>query len=483
MTPPTTLRVLTELGAWRGVGLPDLQNPGYVDPDAAWVERSGESFYDAMDPRLTIVFAGDITNSRDIRTILNLADDLTTPSGPIVVQFDSGDYWINNLQNYGTLSNPSWIAYANGNRKILGLMGAGFDPVTGEFLTRMRVSPTMINDTPNARDFALNATAATSLPITMLYFSNSSSTAPFFFSGLTFDGDLEGPFGVFSTASQASFRRNHGVPSPLPWYGLNFVNSTEGSLVRNLRTRGFGFALNSAPPFECGAIQSNRSSRLGVFGVEVDGKLAEYIDPARRRTSAGWMLNKEDYSLFRRFQLQDTRRSGIATNTNTMNQGEQYIFDNVQAYGIANVGDDGWPSDITTLPGGFNGFNIEGVIGTFTVRNSTIDVPQGSQYNWAVPAKSSSGVVYPVPNHTVLFSEDVTTNDTLYGGLLRVATGKAPNSTGDSPVWTAINSDFLGATNALINVKRQGVRLAPVRASQYNAAIHNPYAHFIMRSF
>ena len=195
------------------------------------------------------------------------------------------------------------------------------------------------------------------------------------------------------------------------------------------------------------------------------------------------MQNKESLQTVDSSWDHHTRRSGYATNTNTLDPGERYVARHYQVEEIANV-NDGWAGDGTsTTPPGFNGSNVEGVVGLFEYDDVRFNVARGSHFAWAVPY-SGSGGVYTVPDHVVLKIKDHTTTDAAFGGCTRVGTARQPNSTGLSPVWSYIDARGASGANALIDVRdANGLRKIPVYARDYDPAVHKPATHYVLTSF
>jgi hypothetical protein len=480
-------RVLVNPNTLRGVGLMDVMYGQIVVQNNIYQPLPGEDVLDNMPTLPTLLGVSDFTTSRDIYEISVAAAKLT--GGPFYLELDSGDYFLNNVRDYNSDATFNWIGYPNGNRQVLGYVSRQGWDANGEFNTRIVTSPTMLSSSPGAAEYARDPSTLTNpLAITAFYFDNSGvAKAPLFFSGINFQGQDQTPLAAFSTNAQTRFTRNKTALSPAPWNGLNLVNSQPGSKFQYCRLDGFSYSLDNSPPYELGALQTNRGAGLEIKGVEIDGRLHSRWNPARPRRSGGLMLNKETMSTETRTYIHHTRRSGSATNTNTKNTSELYLFNNVQRDFIADAGDDGLPSDISTLPGNFNAFNVEGVVGLFDVRYSVINGGNaaGNHFSWALPYAGGSPVSpYTLPNHTVIRSWGNTTTDSLYGGCMRINTPKTPNSTGTSPIWTAIAADMAGACATYFDFKSAaGVQLQPVPASQFNPAVHDKEHYYVLRAF
>jgi hypothetical protein len=426
----------------------------YTDATTPWLLKPGESLLDNMPTGVTIVDASSYTDSTDLYTILNTIE--TTSPNPVYVRFDAKTYYLNSFRNYGT---SDWRGFANVNKKVMGMVGHSSQT------TVIQVSPTAISSSEGAVDFALNATAPNPIPITTLYFSNTSVSTPVFISGITFRGTLQTPFSVYSSASQASFRKNHTVPSPLPYRGIAIWQAITGARMQFCRFQGLGFTLNTAPPFETGALDINRDRGMVYYRNEIDGRIASEIDPSRPVAGGGIMWNKSTYSFVKDTWQHHTRRSGFATNTNTNTENESYNVENLQAERIADT-NDGWAGD----NGFFNGSNVEEVIGTFTYTNARFNVTSGAHVNWALPYSGSNGI-YSAPDHPVIIVRGFRSDDTQYGGCLRITVSKNPNSTGISPAWVRLNEVGIQASGFFDIKDENGVTLTPVRHSAWTSAM------------
>lgn len=480
----TGFRVLTTDSVLRGVGMADVKYGELVVTNRIYQPQAGEDVMDNFPKSLKLLSVSSFTDSRDIYTICTAASKIS--GGPWVLEFDEGDYFINDVRNYNTSPSYNWICYANGNRQVMGFVSRKGWTADGEFKTRIVTSPRMLADSPGAIDYAFNPASTTApLAITTLYFDDgTAATTPLFFSGINYQGQDQVPTRAFGANAQTRLRRNTTAISPAPFNGINLLNSKPGSKFQYARLDAFSYALDNSPPYELGAIQSNRSIDLEYKGVELDGRLHSRWNAQRPRRGGGLMLNKETGLLETRTSIHHTRRSGSATNTNTLNTAEVYNFRNVVRTNIADVGEDGLPSDIITLPGSFNGFNIEGVLGLFDVRDSLVDCGAGDQFSWSVPYSNANGAVYTVPDHVTIRSWNNSTNETAYGGCLRIKPSKTPNSYGISPIWSALNSDFYGAASRLMDFRNyRGEVMTPVPASQFNALTHNRDKNYIIREF
>lgn len=481
----TTLNVLVSPGQWKGIGLvAGAVAPGpqqFSDTNPPWRLRAGESIMDNRPAGLTEVFAGDLTNSRDLGTIFSAAGSLSVPAGPVIIRFDTGQYIWNRLINYGTPTNPDWRGYSNGNRKVLGWAGAGMDSITGEPLTTWTESPTMINDSPDgARAFVLaDVSTSDPAPLCTLYISGSGAAAPLFMTGISYDGQFQGPYGVYATTKHAT--RNRGNPAPIVHKGIVIWRGNAGSRFQYSRARGYGYASLSAPPFEAPFMDTNYN-RMVTFATEIDGRVASWVDVDRPRSSGGILYNKEVDSELRRVWMHHTRRSGAGNNTNTQLTTEKYTFTDFQTDEIANVGDDGWPADNTTLPGGFNSINDEGIVGKLKAVDSRLTVVQGKHVAIAIPFSGSNGT-YVLPGQVIVEMQGCTTKNTEYNGCMQIGTSQTPNSTGTSPLWTALIADFAGTCATYFDIKNAaGTPLTPVKGSLFNYTTMGPSTHYVLAS-
>ncbi len=464
-----------------GTTTPPVEPPPTSDNVPTWSAanppakvRTGESLLDNIPKGVPIIQASSYSSTRDFGE-LNFLIDANAPSAGYV-QLDAGIYTISTMRNY---VGSGYRGFINEKRKVLGWIGKV--DANGNLLTKVRVAPNMISSSPGGVDAVLGSTKAAPTGGTAIYLSDTNASVPLFISGIIFQGSLQTPFSVYPLAASQGIKSNANVPSPLCFNGMAIWGAQPGSRVQFSKFEGFGFALTTAPPFEAGAVNTNRSNGLTRYRVEVDGRISADIDASRPRASGGWMQNKETLQTVDSSWDHHTRRSGYATNTNTNSTSEHYIAKNYLVEEIANA-PDGWAGDSSGQPG-FNGSNIEGVIGVFEYENVRFNVTNGVDFNWAIPYSGVSGV-YEVPKHVVLKIKNHTTNVTTFGGLTRVSTSKQPNSTGISPIWNYIQTNGIASANDLIDVRdANNVRKTPVAASTYNAAIHKPATHYILTSF
>lgn len=442
-----------------------------------WRLKEGESHYDGIPAALAsrIKYARDFPGVTDLDDLAN-SISATIPNGtPHVIELDYGVYHITGLVDYDTSgTNPNFIGTSDKARDIMGYVGQpriydSFGNVTAESV--IQVDETMVSSTPGALTYAMNRVAPQLNSVTAMYFSNNATTAvpnppPQFFSGVTFDGTLQIPYTVFGTSAQARFTRNKTAASPIPWNGLGLVKSKAGAIFQFCRFRGFAFALSSAPPYEAGSVNTNYSEGITVRRSELDGRIAAHLSPTRPRAAGGWMQNKEINIRFEDFWEHHTRRSGNAINTNTNRQDEQYYYENMQLEEIANiVATDPWPSDATSVPGGFNGWNLEAVVGTVTIVNCRANI-QHNHINWVLPYQGASGTFYQAPDHVVVIVRGFKTDDTLYGGCLRIA---VPNSTPTWPGWDKINRLGIDGSGLFDVEIVPGIKASGVRHSVWNS--------------
>lgn len=449
--------------------------------DEPWRLEAGESFLDGIPSGVPVVNATDFTTSNDLRTIMQAIE--TTPGHPgCYVQLEARTYYINSLVNYGDTANPNWLGFANSSRRVMGLIGAPF--AGGTFTTKIEASPTMVSSTTGARAFCLdprqgNTSASwTPVPVSALYFSNSGTSVPLFFAGIDFRGTLQTPFGTYSTDAQTKFRRNLTVSSPLPYQGISLWRAVTGARVQHCRFSGFGYALNTAPPFEKGCMDTNYGNEI-VRRIEIDGRIAADINSARPLASGGLMWNKGQSVRFEDSYMHHTRRSGFATNTNTNSQSELYVARRIRTSDVANPNDQ-YAGD----NGGFNASNVEEVVGIFEYDDVYLNTEQSGQHhiNLAIPRNVGSGGLTVLPNRPIIkvyggFKSD----DPIYGGCLRISVGDRPNSTGISPAWQKLTDLGIAGSNLFDITNADGDPMTGVRHSAYNASLHNPSTHFIVR--
>jgi hypothetical protein len=248
----------------------------------------------------------------------------------------------------------------------------------------------------------------------------------------------------------------------VPYTGLSLSGPANGSFVQYCRFQGFGYDAKSSPPYELGALATLRSEGLTIRRIEIDGRQAAEINPARPRSSGGMMWNKETKIAVVDSWLHHTRRSGWATNNQNGVVGT-YSARNFQVEQIANVSEDGWPAS----PPGFNASNLEGISGTVTYDKV--------RFNGSV-----SGVHIQPANISVtpgwLYVNDPVVLDTLHDGFLYVNIPKTLN--GVSPnLWYSDSVSGLRVT-----AKANGKSLLPVGLATYNAnkSAYSPARNYLV---
>lgn len=475
---------------------PPVTGDKFTAANPTWLLGPGETLLTGRSTLATLVRATDYTASRDIVVVLDTINSAAT--GPVHVQLESGKYFMNKMKNVQPTGAPNWVGFLNGGtgdgtRKVLGMVGAGYGTDGSgnpKLLTEIVFSATMISSTTDlaadgrtARAYALDPPLTAPVPLTAFYFSNTSSNAPLFFSGIHFMGQLQTPFGVYGAGAQTKFRRNQTTAAPLPYDGFAIWRAQAGSRFQFCKFSGVGFTLNNAPPFEKCAVGTNYCDILS-YKVEIDGRTDAEYDAARRRAGGGWMLNKSINEDVQHMHLHHNRRSGFAFNTNTHSTTEIVRVLNHEFTNIANIGaDDLWPSDVSALPGNFPDHNIEAHMGQYFITDAHINAVSN---HVAVSMPFGDGAYKLPTTRTYMTVKNFRTDDTAFGGLLRISTIKTPNSTGDSDVWTKLNTDFNFYTNLWFDIRRSdGFRLAPVKASQYNLnpSLYTPNTHYVMTTF
>lgn len=434
----------------------------FSDTNLPFTLRPGESYTDNMPAGVPVVKAKNLTSSDDIYDVLQAASSASSNS---YVELDSQAYWINSFRNYGGNDYRGWT---NANRKVMGIFSQ-----EGPEASSVRVAPGAIAASPGAVDYILEKTSAGGpVDVKSLYFSNTETTVPLFISGVSFDGSIQEPRGVYSVAAQAQFRMNHSVPTPLAYRGLALWRGIAGSRMQFCRTQGFGYALTNAPPHENGFMDTNYMNGFVEYRNQYDGRVPAYFDPSRPRASGGLMWNKGIDQTVQDSWLHHTRRSGFATNTNTNSAVEHYKVVNFQVEEIGNGGPLADGNDgLAGSWGFFAGSNVEEVVGLFEYENFHANTPDSAHINWAVPRLSTSGGDATVPSHAVIKVKNFTTDDTQYGGCLRIRVLQAPNSTGQSRVWEKLNSLGIAGSGFFEIRRADGSLKTGVRHSAWNPSM------------
>lgn len=485
---PTKQAVWVTGGSWRSPGNSDV-DAGVSNPAASWpfdvdnpaLLMPGESSQDGRPAGVTVLDADALTASDEFRDIM-LAAEAATPGGSSsYVDLGSRLSWISRLYDANTSGLPNWIGYVNSSRKVMGFFSSGG-------MAKIRPRATMVSATPAARGYDpasyvmdpynLGGGAWAPIPVSALYFSNSGVLTPLFISGVKFQGTLQTPYDVVSAKSTEKVTRNTTTPSPLPYRGMQVWATEPGSRIQFCEFEGFGYALQNAPPYETGVIESNRGVET-VRRCHIDGRIAAEIDPTRPLSSGGLMWNKSLSTTFEDSYLHHTRRSGWASNTNTRDVAERYYGKRVRVADLSDYTGDNFVGDSYS----FAPSNIEEVIGIFDYQDVWLNADSSQHHiNLAVPfgAGGSAANEIVIPDRPLVTLRGFYTNDLQYGGCLRIRVLKTPNSTGTSPVWTKVNALGIAGSNVFDIKNTSGQPMVGVRHSSYNAALHKPNTHFIV---
>lgn len=446
----TTLRVLTAPGTLKGVGLNPSVTPvstAFSSSNPPWALRAGETLYDNIPPGVPIYEVTDYTSSTDVGDCFAAVDAAITKPG--YVHFPAGTWTINILDNYGS---NQWLGYANSSRRIMGGIGDGADKTF--FVEGANMIPS------DARAWALAPTnTAEGVALKNLSFSNTSSNTPLFWSGISFDGRFQGPYGV---PLSSGLTQNTSTPSPIVHRGLVLNQAIAGSRVQFCRFRGFGFTLKASPPYELAGFESNYDHGLVVYRVEIDGR-----ETSTGSVSAGgYMINYTDKLTIQDSWLHDTRRSGFAMHEHHNGDAGDYTFNNWQVENIAKVADGFAGSNL-----GFNATNVEEVTGTLVFNNYRAALDLGYHITLGSSADTSTAAQSLVVN-------DFTSLSTAYNGCLVIRIIKQPNSLGTSPYWNLYNTGGLAALP--FTVTKSGKALTPIASGSYNAGVHTPDKYYIV---
>lgn len=420
---------------------------GWSSTNPPWALQSGQTVFDHMPAGITAYNVTTYTSSTDVATCLAAVEAAISSGGSGYAYFPAGTYTISALGPIGT---NAWYGYANSNRKIMGLIGDGADK------TFIVEGSGMIPSA--ARTYTLAPTDLTT-PVTLinLQFSNTTSTTPIFISGITFDGQFQGPYGV---PNSSGLSLNTSTASPLAHRGLVLNKAIAGSRVQFCRFRGFAFAIKQSPPYELSGLETDTENMIR-YGVEVDGRL-----PTGEVSAGGDMLNYVSATNVSNYWLHDTRRSGFAIHEHTGGDNGQYtIGPNVQIQNISSTSDSFAGSSL-----GFEAFNIEEVSGTFTAQNARLALDLGHHFALATTHGN------PLANDIVF--ANITSLSSSYNGCVVLRIIKTPNGSGTNPWWDLYNTSGLAALP--IDGTYAGNALTPVDASTFNPAVHFPNQYFMV---
>lgn len=462
--PSATLNTVTVTVKTLAVTETPASPARFTDTNKPWALLPGETLRDNIPAGVPVVNASAYSSSTDLFTVLEaVRAGISVPS--YVVLDSKPRYFISDLKSYGT---NDWRGWTNGDRKIMGLIGLGVTQ------TSITVAPNAVSSSAGARDYILASDKSMGpTPVSALYFSNTSTTVPMFFSGISFDGQLQTPYGTYSASAQAQFDRNQTVASPLGWRGIQLWRGITGSRMQYCRFQGFAYSLLNAPSFEHGLVETNYSDGLVFHRNEFDGRIAAEFDSTRHLASGGVMWNKDIKVTVQNSWLHHTRRSGWATNTNTGLTTESYNGINFQIHDITGL------DEFASVSSGFSASNVEGVVGTFTYTDMYANITPSNHITLNIPYSGTPGV-YTLPDRPIVVVKNWRTDDTLYGGCLRVAVSKTPNSTGTNPVWTKLTNLGIAGANVFDVRRADGTALTGIKSTAFNASLHKPDTHYVV---
>jgi hypothetical protein len=437
----------------RGYELADIVAGTPPPPATTWSATNlpstvpaGENIRDNMPSGVPIYTASTFSSSADIPTLLQAIDSAV--SSPGYVYLGTSDRVIGALGPIGT---NAWYGYANSSRHIMGLIGDGADK------TSISEGPNMLPSA--ARSYAL-APSDTSgpVPIYDLEFSNTNSSVPLFFSGITFKGQFQGPYGV---PASSGLSVNTSVASPLAHRGLALNKAIPGSRVQFCRFLGFAYAIKASPPYELSGLETNNDNGTVIYRIEIDGRV-----PGGGVSAGGYMTNYATNLTVKDSWLHDTRRSGFALHESTGagNHGT-YTVSNFQVERIASASDGFAGSGL-----GFNASNVEEMSGTITYAGDRFALDRG--YHIAL-GTTNGGVLAQAINVA-----DFTSLSSSYNGCLVMRIIGTPNGSGNSPYESLYQSGGLSALP--FHVTNKGVTLTPVASGSFNAATMTPADHYVV---
>lgn len=448
----TTLRVLVSSTTLAGIGLANIiisqpsTSTSYSASNTPWTLATGDNLRANIPAGVPVYNATTYSTSTDLPTILTAVDTAVTTPG--YVYLPAGTYTIGTLGPIGT---NAWYGYANSSRKIMGMIGDGADQTF--VVEASGMIPTA------ARTYALAPTDTSSpLPLYNLYFSNTSSTVPLFFSGISFDGVFQGPYGV---PASSGLSLNTATASPIPHRGLALNKAIAGSRIQFCRFRGFGYAVKASPPYELSGLETNYDAGTVIDRCEIDGRETS----ATAVSAGGYMNNYNGTVTVSNSWLHDTRRSGFAIHEHQGGDNGTYTITNFQVERIANTSDSFAGSGL-----GFNASNVEEVSGTVTYTGCRFALDLGYHI--------TLGTTHGGPVATAINAADFTSLSTAYNGCLVVRIIGTPNSAGTSPYETLFTTS--GLAGLPLHATASGVALTPVASGSFNAAVHTKDKYFVV---
>lgn len=278
---------------WRGgTSISSQLAAEWSDTNLPWV--SGDAEEDFPMVTWTPLYTGGAV-ATDLQARVNYTISQVGGAGPVYITLPEGVHSLVKFNMIGGSGDPLY-AFMLWNSRLRGLKAAG-DPTNTVIQAEdgQTVSGSWVHAISEAQLTAMAALDPTTYaPLQMgVCRFDSTPTEPFLLGDLTFRAKDQRPI----TAIHANLAaQGVVVPQPAPHQGIVFHPGTSSArphaIVNNCRFQGISRAMSSAPPFECGMV--NTQYMTAVFRrCEFDCRRAAELDPAQPRRSSPFLMNND----------------------------------------------------------------------------------------------------------------------------------------------------------------------------------------------
>ena len=474
----------TTTAAYKNLQGGSILGGGTTDPSALAYDWSDDN-----NPALLYTSTADFTEGWPAGTVYRdlagvAGDDLhvrmlATTSGmdyndKCVIRLPAGTYHLKSFHMIGSSGDPLY-AFGAWVHQVQGFLGAGPDKTFIQ-MDKNAMTQAQINAMAS-----YDPTTFTPIQIGMMRLDGDMSGHPVLLGGVTFCAeDQPNITTVHANLTSAGVV----VPQPAPHNGIViFPNSA--SIINNCRFIGVARSMTSAPPFECFALAGQYGTDVWRR-IEIDGRRAAWIDPARPRRSSLGGANNQSSHYMEDSWMHHSAVSRYGVNDENRNTSGAYSYRRIKIEQV-----EGTRNTDPALNGGVSlgGWNDpscmgwESVNGTITFDDCIISQDNNRfTYQSAPPAHynlTSTGSRNPQGGRMVV--RNTVHRNTGWPQLDGFATFRiAPNT-----YWA---TDGFNTTLALYNAG--GTRLIPYKytgtwpmsAAAITAAGITPETHFIVRS-
>ena len=303
-------------GVWRGGSMARLA--------ADWDDTHRPSLAGVVDEGFPVVTWTDLRTdiaATDLQARIDATISGVAGNGPVYVRLPEGVHRLVAFKPIGSSGDPLY-AFGLWNGRLRGLKPAG-DPAST--VIQMDNGVTVSGNWVHAVSDAQLAAMATLDPQTFAPLQmgvarfDATPTEPFLLGGVTFQAVDQRPI---TTVHANLAAQGIATPQPAPHQGIVFHPGSSSArphaIINNVRFIGVSRALNSAPPFECGLV--NTQYITAIFRrCEFDGRRAKTLDPAQPRRSAPYLGNNDISLIFEDCWFHHSAVNRIALNDENKN--------------------------------------------------------------------------------------------------------------------------------------------------------------------